>query len=523
MSAFEDLLQLCESEIRAGHSGAAAKRLAKLNTARIPRAYRLRFANFGRRTGMISFGLRVLTPIVRNSALRASLPATPSELAEYATLLQRCGAVVEAQETLSQIDVRQVPEIRLYEAFCLFNQWRYRESIPRLEEFIQNQPTPYLGLVGRVNLAAALVFIEDHVRALDLINECIATAKENGFARLHANSQELAAQLYLSRGDLLAARRCLDSAAGGSDSPQSLDQIFVKKWLAVLQAYESKDPAPLHAFRAEAVKIGQPEAIRDADFHALMVAFDKDAFHHLYFGTPFADYRESMTRRLGVEPEIESYALGSDLSSGLNFRLSPKRVSEPESTLLPIFRCLDILTGRLSASHQLERGFRFGGHVHRMLEILSRDFYQPLTIGNLFAELHPQNHFDIFSSPTRVRKSLMRVRTFLREAKIPAEITHSRRGYKLSVTGEFSILVPKVRPIIDQNTLALEKLLRHFGFGQPFTRSEACTAIGFTEKKFRSLKASALENSRLDVYGAGPNATYYFPFPDASPTNRRAG
>src|SRR3954471_14229944 len=101
MRDFSKLVNECEALIRSGQDHKVSRELAKLNTAKVARKWRLPIANIARRTSQITIGLRLLTPVVR-SENNENKP-TPEELCEYAILLQRAGSVNEALSILENL------------------------------------------------------------------------------------------------------------------------------------------------------------------------------------------------------------------------------------------------------------------------------------------------------------------------------------------------------------------------------------------------------------------------------------
>ncbi|MGZ3723104.1 MAG: hypothetical protein ACXVA9_09250, partial [Bdellovibrionales bacterium] len=116
MSGYAELIAACEADVRASQTQNVAKRLAKLNSARVPREFRLPLANLCRRAGLHSLGITLLTRIVHPLKNNPTEAASSPELAEYAVLLLRSGAMSEALTTLNEVSTSKVPESLLYRA-----------------------------------------------------------------------------------------------------------------------------------------------------------------------------------------------------------------------------------------------------------------------------------------------------------------------------------------------------------------------------------------------------------------------
>jgi hypothetical protein len=152
LESYEKLIEDCDAFIRAGQDQKAERALAELDIPKIPRKWRLPLATLCRRVALISTGLKILSSVISSSSKAAA--ASSAEIAEYAALLQKFGAVDDALRLLKEVDDREVPEALMYRAVCHFSRWEYPEAVPLLEKYIKAAPSEYQALIGRVNLAA---------------------------------------------------------------------------------------------------------------------------------------------------------------------------------------------------------------------------------------------------------------------------------------------------------------------------------------------------------------------------------
>ena len=444
-----------------------------INTAQVPRSLRLPLANLCRRAGLVSVGLRLLSPLVYPEKSGVEMPATSAEVAEYAVLLERCGSTKEALQLLSRVNTIEVPEARLYRAFSLFTQWEYQAAIPELEQFLKSDASPYSIFVGRVNLAAALVVTElDKKRALDLLSENIEIAEKNNYVRLHGNCLELLAQVHIQDGDWTKAQQSLDTAESFFGSARVHDQLFVRKWQAVIDAFRTKSASPLLTFREEALLRGEPEGARDADLFSLMVEFDERRFNHLYFGTPFPAYRERIRQKLGRVPTVSEFSYGDASAPGID------------------------LGQELPAKG-----------LHRLFEALLKDFYCAPRVGGLFVELFPEETFNIFTSPKRVHQAVLRARRYLEGLGAPVEISCEDGSFALKMTGPFSFRVPLEAQLVDPNQAHL-RVLREAFAGREFTAKDAREKLALSPSTFKRFATWAIEEGELTRLGAGSSTWY---------------
>lgn len=218
--------------------------------------------------------------------------ASPAELAEYAVLLQKFGAPVEALKILSRVDKNQAPQAFPYEAFCHFPRWEFDLALKALESYISLIPDGYQNLVGRVNLASALLGAGRMTEASELLDENILLCQKYQHSRLEANCLEMRVQVHIRLGEFIAARKSLEKAEQLIPGKDTWDQLFVQKWKAILQSLSENEPFSIMKFRQEAIRREHWETVRETDLYLLKVKFNKKAFQHLVFGTPYKGYRE---------------------------------------------------------------------------------------------------------------------------------------------------------------------------------------------------------------------------------------
>jgi tetratricopeptide (TPR) repeat protein len=487
---FETLLSECEQLVREGRGDAAQKYLSALNISTLPRELRLKFANLCRRTGLIHQGLRLLTPIVHSKAKIPQASATQHELAEYAVLLQRAGVNKEAHRLLNQIDSEKVPEVFLYKAFCLFATWDYESAIDELEAYLRVERREYQLIVGQVNLAACFVALVQLIEAVAILDEAIARASASGYARLHGNCLELRAQVNFQNGRYTEAHEDLNQALVLMGLNPEADNFFIKKWTAIIDAFKTQNIKSIIGLREESLKQHQWESVRDADRFALRIHFDSNRLQHLMFGTPFASYRKHICHEHQQARDLpSSFVLGS--SDGV---------------------MLDLKTGKVDGIDEAPTR-----KVHRLIDTLSKDFYRPYPIATLFAEIFPDEHFDIFSSIHRVHQLLYRTRLWLSNNSVPIEIHEIQGQYSLRVSGKFGLCVPLERGELLTSDLRIEELKLHFK-DLEFSTREGCEVLGISLSSFKLLISSAVSQGIVQKTGAARATRYYF---SVAPTSIR--
>jgi len=457
---FRELIQRCDAEIRKGKSGIVETLLRNLELSQIPRSHAAPLAQICRRAGLYSTGLKILTRIVR-PAKKSEEPASEMELCEYAALLARIGSAREALSILSKLGGSQHPETHLQTALTHIMLWDYTLAIPGLREYLRGQPDAYAAAIAKVNLAACLIFTSAYSEALVLLEEIVAG---NPPPRVKGNCLELRTQVHIAQGHFSDAKRDLKRASEIFSADNSYDRLFVDKWHAVIAALESSDTSPMDELLARIRDKRHWNSLREIDFFSLKIRFDQRIFDKLYFGSPFDAYRERLLREFGREPS-ETLIVGS--GGGM---------------------ILDVNHGSIDGHGALNSGKK----IHHLLIALTRDLYSPATVAALFFEIHPSQHFDIFSSPARIHQLIYRCRDWLKSEQLPLSIDIEADGFQLTCGPGIALKLNRGRQFHPAQAL-LAQLELHFGAAE-FSVKEAIEKCGLPRSStHRNLKQLAGE------------------------------
>ncbi|MGZ3723140.1 MAG: hypothetical protein ACXVA9_09430 [Bdellovibrionales bacterium] len=474
----EKLIKECDLDLREGRGHLIAGRIQQLTFANLDRRHRLPLAVICRRAGLFRDGIKLLTYLVHANKTQWGEGATIAEKAEYAVLLMKYGSVGEAQQILSEISPAQLPEISLYRAFCNMVQWNYPAAVTNIKIYLQTQPEEYAAIVARVNLASSCIAVGDLDQALSVLEENITLTKLRGYSRLLANSFELRAQVHLRARNFSACRKDVEASQKILGLEKSSDQLFVAKWKAILEAFESKSVSVLKPIQEEAEKRGHWESLRDLDRFSLQIKIDEKIYHRLVFGTPFVHFREMIFAEAGRRPERDIYLYGPELAPRLT-----------------------TATGEIKNCSVSE----VNGQGLAVLSALTRDFYRPTRLSELFDELFPGYHFDIFSSPNRVLQAVRRTRKWLEENKLPLTIEFQADSYRLVSHGPFAFEVGLERSRVPE--IVGEKLWRSFG-AKRFTANEAVKVLEISRQKFQRWFQKAEEEGQIEKIYSGAATEY---------------
>lgn len=482
-SQYQELIKDWESQIRAGNAKAVIEAFEKLKFSDIPRASVLPLANLARRTGMHVLGLRLLSSVIeRGPSAKNRTPTHPAELAEYAILLHRNGALDEAIDILESLDEKDLPTVLLYRAFCYFNEFNHRSAIEVLEKYVQQEKSAYMNLVGHVNLAAAYVLAHENKKAFELLDRNMALAKAGDHKRLMGNCLELRAQLHLRERDFSNAQNELNSAANLLREFENLDFLWLQKWQAYLEDLQKGQVEKLVSFSEIARQHKSWENVRDADRLKLMVSFDPDLFDFLIFGTPYLGYRQLIYQETGKSVSSQHFRLGDRNADGL-----------------------DLATGEIKGKVILKPG----KHAHRLLTVLASDFYSPFQVGGIFNRVFENEYFDIFTSPNRIHQLVRRTRKLLKEHDIPIQILQIDGSYQLSVPDSTSLCIPLELEPVDAHQLKWKDFADAFRGRESISALEARTQLRMSRTSFQRFANWALEKGLLKKSGEHRATLYH--------------
>jgi len=410
------------------------------------------------------------------------------EHAEYGALLVRIGAIDEALDRLAKIDEREAPEALLYLAFAHFSIWEYQASIPLLERYIAAPIADYARWVGRTNLAFALAETRRHESALRLLEENIRVMRMARHLQLQSTCHVLSAQVLLHLGEFSRARAELSLAVGLTDNANTNDNFLATKWGLIADGLESKSIEPFRQLQRLAVERHSWASWRESDFYSLKIQANRERFVHLYFGSPFPEFRDLITRELGERPSQQIYVLG------------PK--SAPR---------LDLRTGEIDGVAK----FNPGGKLHQLLGVFLRDFYQHVSVAGLFSRLFPGEHFDVTSSPGRVHQVIWRLRAWIKDNKIPLALEEKNGFYSLRIDGQFSVRVPINAAPIDSGSLRVSRLKELYGEAQYFLAKDAQEKLGLSKASFHEFLQWAISAELVGRSGASNRSAIYQVLPAA--------
>lgn len=411
-----DTLQSIDELIRQSNLSGARQALRKISPSKLPRESLAPVANLLRRTGLIEKGLRLLNDIVRSDS--NLIVATPEEKIEYAMLLVRVGAIHEARDLLASVSSDAYPDVLLYQTFTMTPEWRYAETIPLLEKYIQRvTDRPNQLLIAKVNLIAAQIFCGKHEGLEALFKEAITSAKKYRYNFLLGSLYELAAQFEIARKRYDVAEENLSKAQSILGATGSQESFYVFKWRTLIRVL--RDPqrpeaeSEISLLRKKALSLNDFETVRDCDFHLLRFKGSQSLFNYLFCGSPSPDYRKRLTETF---PHFK-----------IPSALYPWQLSGESATSRRHIFVKEARTGDGKSFTEL------GQAPHKLLLLLTRDFYRPQRLIQLATEIFEGEYTHPIHTPSKMHQILARLRADLKKAKLPLRIVS--KDQKLHLEG----------------------------------------------------------------------------------------
>lgn len=482
-----ELKNKLEDLIRRGQFAEVERQFNSLQLNKIVRSEACAMATIARRINRPRLVLRILGPIVRTEE-QLSRPPSASEKMEYADALRRLGAVEEAHQILSEIDSVENPQVFLHRAFCNFNQWRYAESIPLLNQYISSlEVNSYPYLVAQVNLAAAIVFEERIEEAHHLLQYLRTQTQVQNHVLLNAHSLELSAQVCLLENNWKMAAQHLEAAAPILRKAGKFQHLLLRKWQAVTDSLQAQQISPkLRNVLKMAQRIHHWETWRDCEYQMIRISHDPQMTQNLYFGTPFQSFRRRIQK-----------IMAADFSWPDDFVWTQNQ----KPTII-----LDVASGRFHGKGGPE-ALRPAGTLHRLLISLSEDLYVPQSTLSLFSKMFPGELINPITSANRVHQVVKRLRKWMEPFHQSFEIEEVAGGYRFRLIGASGLRV-SLHTVNVQSQVLIWNQFREACGRASFPLSEFARVLGISNSKAQGLVRWALQQKLIQKKGQS-SATIY--------------
>lgn len=463
---------------RVDHASVLAE-IRSLELSKIPRSIRADLAEIARRASDALLALKILNPIIYPKQKDVT-PATDREKIVYASALPVVGLNEEALLILEKINPESHPQALLYSSFALFGMWNYKKAIPLLKQYIKSPKlNPYQKLVGQVNLIAAYVSNSNFDQAESLIKRSLKQAKQEQNLLLFGNILELRSQILIQEEKYQEALTTLQESANVLKATGGLYYDLVKKWQAIchlmIAPNNSQHLKNLQTIQEEAIENSYWEIVRDCAFYLGYATHDHQRLEQVVNGTPYPQFKQKAIRLTGIKPSTSGHKYVRSLS---NLKSN-----------------LDIRTPALLSTPTLAR----------TLEVLSLDYFKPVSLGALFRELYPGEVFNPFTSPKRVFNTVYRLRKWLNDNHWPIQIIVKNLEFRLSGEGNLTLYrrnLPK--------EIALLYQFNETRKPKSFSRKDLADVLKVSQRYANKILSQAVTKRIISCSGKGRAIKYKF-------------
>ncbi len=402
---YSDIFKEIDALINSFQIEEARQRLTKLDASKIPKKDRAQMASLARRSGELKLAIKILQPNV----FGAGRPEY-DDLIEYASSVRKLGLINQALILLERAP--EYPKTHLNRAFCHIHYWNYKKAQSELEKFLNHEELATKDkLVGNINLVVCLVENQEYDRALKLLVELEEECEKNS-PHLLLNLKETRGQIFYKTGKLDEATSLLEELKKQTGQQVAQTSFFIEKWLLLAKLKQGKitpESLEVKAFFKNSRDNGMWEVIRDFTWQLALITENHEQMNHVFFGTPFPHFREHMLKQWGKA----TFPIIFDWKDG--------RPWQGESQTFDFYKMKDVPVS-------------YGKSIHRLLMLLSADFYQPWSVVRIFNSLFPEELFDPNTSIKKVYRLVEQLGQLIKKEKMHLTLETTSGGYRLRPT-----------------------------------------------------------------------------------------
>lgn len=436
MSDLKNKLNAIDELIRKGNQKEAERLFRQISYRDIKRDILVSYCDTARRLNLASLILKSLKSIYFLDREGVS-QATEQEKLYYAIGLSRIGAFSESKKLFSEINHNITPEVLFYSAQNDMIQWDYTSSEKKLNLYLKRPLSFYQKLVVQVNLLASNIGGLKFSKAHDTLSILLGVFKDaqnsetndrKNVQLLYFNTIGLAIQLYYLSGDYDKALDFCKTSHIIIPGLQSRYEFLIKKWNLILNLKKDKSQiTQFHQFQGEVLRMKDWETVRDLDFFKASILRDDNLFLKLYFGSPFSSYRKRI---------LSLYTPDFEIPNGFEWILknSNENSYKEKEYHNELFNEYQKVNNRNLFSFNNQK------HLQKLFYVLTSDFYRPISWGTIFAELYPNEHFNIFTSYNRVYLNIKRLRKIFKVKLLPIEVVSLNGFFQIQSKKDLAIM-----------------------------------------------------------------------------------
>ncbi len=488
MKVTVSLLDALEEQIRANTAPEIGQYIKSQNYD-VPRSLAARYANLLRRMGGAKYAVTLLNPIVRSETKKPTI----EEIIEYASCLCRMGLIEESLVLLNSIANEPHVEIQYELAAAHMSKWEFSKSIPYLLKYLKFKGlSTYKICVGEINLATAYMYTNEMEKADSLLQKLITKTQKNNFNLLWGNALELRGEIALVDRDFDRAMELFKESAEKLQSANPRYRLYQELWKVIIQMLRENGSksslAECDQLRKKIAEIQDWNSLREIELYKAVVTNDVGSITYLYYGTSYLEYRKRVLLTWGKPLKVDDEYYDRKIGPGA---AQAKKV-------------FDVAAGK---DVQTGAQLKVGQNMHRLVQVLTTDFYAPFLTTRIFSLLFKDAFYNPTTSPKQVHQLVKRLNDWFSENKIPLVVKYGNSGYRLRAESAYVLRIPTnvtVRTKID-NFL---QLLRDNGLVESFPITMVVEKLQLSRRNATRLLSEAVSCGKLQRRGRTQSTLY---------------
>lgn len=427
--------------------------------------------------------LHLLRPYVLSKT--EELEGTQKERLEYGASLIRIGAFEEGLRSLASVQGQHYPEMYFYSTSAHMARWDYESALTPLRKYLTSNISAYKRLVGLMNLAFSYFELSLFRESLETCEEIISKADTDKHQYLLANAYLCQAQNLILSGKHSKSVKVLNLSEKyfGVEGRKTWEGLTLDKWRVIKEGF--KKPQILKQLNTIAMtasrEYGVHETQRECDYYRFLITQDRKLFEKLSFGTSYPTWKEKLAR-----------ANKSELSLPENFIYTQDGRKAKY--------CLDLKDGHYGKKKLLPPG----STSYRIINALTGDLYRPLLLPTLYEKTYPDEFFNPYSGPNKLKANISFLRKKLSEAQCPLEINFAKGGYFLSLGKEMGIKIEGKGHLTKEDFI----LAKFFNDQAVINSKEIATSLDLSVRQVQRVLKELCEEEKIKAVGGRRSGNY---------------
>lgn len=420
---------------------------------------KVKIAGFYRRLGRPLAGFKLLKKDIDSETHQDSAEG----LLEYGYCLIEAGDISQGRKALQSITKEKSDVFLLSQkilGYSFFPTWDFEKSLTFLAPLARDTDfDDYPNIVFYLNYCLALIQTRSFLDAERLVKK-IRRATKSNHPHLYFNSLELNLQLlYLS--DQLKEAEKLSASIEIPQSMGGLSLLFMNKWKFLSQKHKSKKE--FNKICQQAIQLRSWEGLRDLSFEFAKSENNRSLLNKVYWGTPYLSYRKKFNR-LDIDRK--------------------RHITTKKSSIIDLSRFALNSTSILNEEK-----------VCRLLAALGNDFFSPKSLCEMHNYICPDEIFDPFSSPAKIRQLLKRTRRHFESTSCSSSIDYDGFGYSLNLQDCQLVVSHQTERIFQSSAAFLLNQLRK----KTFCSEDIVQLYSVPERTARHWLKQELEAGRISL------------------------